>query len=57
MLTAIWKQVDEEREKGKNLDEIIQGVTADVGPKYRSLYKDFDSSIEYLVTMVHKKQT
>jgi len=37
----------------KKLVDIVSQVNAELGPKYRHLYKDFDSNSNYLVTMIN----
>lgn len=57
MLTAVWNLVKKGHAEGKKPDKILLLVNTKLGPKYRHLYKDFDSSSEYFVTMMYKKQT
>lgn len=55
MLGAVSKMVKEGHESGDKLDEILSKVNTKLEPKYKPLYKDFDSNIQYLVTMIYKK--
>jgi len=56
ILDAVWKLVKEGYDDGKKPDEILSQVSTKLGPKYRPLYKDFDSNSRYLVTMIYQKQ-
>lgn len=56
LLAAVWKLVKEGYEEGKLQDEILLQVSDMLGPKYRPLYKDFDSAIKHQVKLMHKQQ-
>ena len=55
MLKSVWSLVKKSLGNMTN-EEVLLQVKTELGPKFRSLYKDFDSSITYLVTMIIKKQ-
>jgi glyoxylase-like metal-dependent hydrolase (beta-lactamase superfamily II) len=57
VLSAVWNLVKAGHKKGKKADEILAQVREKFGPKYSSLYKDFDSNTEYFVSMMYKKQS
>tara|TARA_B110000467_G_scaffold163075_1_gene188074 strand:- start:181 stop:1227 length:1047 start_codon:yes stop_codon:yes gene_type:complete len=56
ILDAVWKLVKEGQDDGKNIDQILSQVRTELGPKYRCLYKDFDSNSKYLVTTIYQEQ-
>jgi glyoxylase-like metal-dependent hydrolase (beta-lactamase superfamily II) len=56
LLSNVWRQVKAGYEKHKNLNQILLDVSAKQDPKYRSLYKDFDSEIERHVKLMYKFQ-
>jgi glyoxylase-like metal-dependent hydrolase (beta-lactamase superfamily II) len=55
-LNKAWSLVKNGYKSGKSSSNILQQVTTQLGPKYSTMYKDFDSSIEYLVQMMYEKQ-
>jgi len=54
ILALVSALVKKGRDNGTSTDEILTQVIANLATKYRPLYEDFDSNIEYLVTMVYK---
>lgn len=56
LLAAVWKLVKKGYEGGKKQDEILSQVSDKLAPKYKSLYKDFDSAIKHQVKLIHKQQ-
>ncbi len=54
LLSGVWKQVKAGFEKDKKSSEILLDVIAKHKPKYRPLYKDFDSEIERHVKLMYK---
>jgi glyoxylase-like metal-dependent hydrolase (beta-lactamase superfamily II) len=56
LLSSVWEQVKAGNEMGKDAEEILLNVRADLGPKYRSLYKDFVSEIERHVKLMYQLQ-
>ena len=55
LLDSVWKLVKEGFEDAKKSNEILLQVSAILGPKYRPLYKDFDSQIKQHVKLMHEK--
>ena len=56
LLSIVWKQVKSDFEKGKNFNETLENIKAKLGPKYKSLYKDFNSEIKRHVNLMYKLQ-
>ena len=55
-LTAAWQQIKKSLDNGKKSSDTLLLVISKLEQEYRMQYKDFDSSIEYLVQMMYKKQ-
>ncbi|WP_286265307.1 MBL fold metallo-hydrolase [Thalassotalea atypica] len=55
-LDSVWQLVKQGHEKDKEFEEILSQVENTLGPTYKTQYKDFDTSSEYLVQMIYKKQ-
>ena len=56
LLSIVWKQVKSDFEKGKNFNETLENIKAKLEPKYKSLYKDFNSEIKRHVNLMYKLQ-
>ena len=56
LLDSVWQLVKEGYDNGTKSDDVLSQVIGELGPKFRTLYKDFDSNSEYLVQMMYKKQ-
>ena len=54
-LDAVWELVKSGHDDGMGPDSILLQVNTQLGAKYRTLYKDFDSNSGYLVQMMYKK--
>lgn len=57
LLANVQKLVKEGYKNDKKPDEITSKVTAMLGPKYRPLYKNFDSQIKEHVKQLYKEQS
>lgn len=55
-LQSVWQQVEKGRQQKLAFESILPQVIQQHSEEYRSQYKDFDASIEYLVEMVYQKQ-
>ena len=55
LLDAVWKLVKDCVKNDKKLDDTLSHVSALLGPKYQTLYKNFDWGIEQQVTQMYKK--
>jgi glyoxylase-like metal-dependent hydrolase (beta-lactamase superfamily II) len=56
LLSSVWKQVVAGYENGKKPDETLLVVRANLGPKYRPLYKDFTTEIKRHIELMYKLQ-
>jgi glyoxylase-like metal-dependent hydrolase (beta-lactamase superfamily II) len=56
LLVAVSELVQMGLEMGESSDQILTKVIASLSTKYRGLYEDFDSNIEYLVKTVYKEK-
>jgi cyclase len=56
LLSSVWKQVKTDYKNGIEPNKTLLNVSAKLGPKYRPLYKDFDSEIERHVKLMYKFQ-
>jgi hypothetical protein len=56
LLDGVWQLVKTGYEDDKKSDEILLQVSAMLGPKYRPLYKNFDSQIKLHVKLMYKRQ-
>ncbi|KGJ98445.1 MBL fold metallo-hydrolase [Thalassotalea sp. ND16A] len=56
LLDSVWKLVKEGYENNKKPDEILSHVSTMLGPKYKPLYKNFNSAIKEQVMTMYKKQ-
>ncbi|MFT5571505.1 MAG: cyclase [Cryomorphaceae bacterium] len=56
LLSSVWKKVTEGHEKDKKPNKILLDVSANLGQKYRPLYKDFYSEIERHVNLMYESQ-
>lgn len=55
LLASVWQMVKEGDKKNQKRDEILSHVTAKMGPKYRPLYKNFDSQIIEQIKFMYKR--
>lgn len=55
-LSSAWKLTENGKDNEMKFADILSLVVSQLGPKYEEQYKDFDSTIEYLVQMMYKKQ-
>jgi glyoxylase-like metal-dependent hydrolase (beta-lactamase superfamily II) len=56
LLASVWELVKKGYDNNKNPDDILSHASTLLGPKYRPLYKNFDSAIKEQVSMMFKKQ-
>jgi glyoxylase-like metal-dependent hydrolase (beta-lactamase superfamily II) len=56
LLSSVWKLVKEGHAEDKKVGEILSKVSNSLGPKYKPLYKNFDSAIKEQVMMVYNIQ-
>ena len=56
LISSVWKQVKADYGNDKKPNGTLLGVRAKLGPKYRLLYKDFDSEIERHIKLMYKLQ-
>lgn len=56
LLSSVWQGVKAGNEEGENLDDILLNIRAELGPKYRPLYKNFVSEIERHVKLMYQLQ-
>ncbi|WP_281558164.1 MBL fold metallo-hydrolase [Thalassomonas sp. RHCl1] len=56
LLAGVWKLVKDGYNKDKKQNEILSQAKAILGPKYKALYKNFDSQIKQHVKQMYKKQ-
>jgi cyclase len=54
LLDGVWKLVKEGHKGDKKPSEILSQVSTLLGPKYKPLYKNFDSDIEQHIDMIYK---
>lgn len=56
LLSSVWEQVLTDHTSGINPNEILLRVKADLAPKYKSLYQDFENEIERHVKLMYSFQ-
>ena len=56
LLSSVWEQVLTDHTFGINPNEILLRVKADLAPKYKSLYQDFENEIERHVKLMYSFQ-
>ncbi|CAM1348557.1 MBL fold metallo-hydrolase [Tenacibaculum crassostreae] len=56
LLSSVWEQVKSDYKKGKKTNETLETVKTKLGPKYKLLYKDFNSEIERHINLMYKLQ-
>ena len=56
LLSSVWEQVLTDHTSGINPNEILLRVKADLAPKYKSLYQDFENEIERHVELMYSFQ-
>ena len=56
LLSSVWEQVLTDHTSGINPNEILLRVKADLAPKYKSLYQDFETEIERYVKLMYRLQ-
>ena len=56
LLSNVWKHVKADFEKDKKPSETLLDIRAKLGPKYKLLYKNFDSEIERYIKLMYKFQ-
>nr|WP_321235285.1 MBL fold metallo-hydrolase [uncultured Psychroserpens sp.] len=56
LLSNVWEKVTSDFAKGKSSNEIIEDIKVTLGPKYKPLYKDFNSEIIRHVNLMYKLQ-
>ena len=56
LLSTIWERVTLDYKKGKKATKTLEDLRVILEPKYKLLYKDFDSEIERHVNLMYKFQ-
>ena len=56
LLSTVWKRVHTDYKNGMKFNETLLRVKADLAPKYKSLYQDFDNEIERYVKLMYSLQ-
>ena len=56
LLSTVWEQVHTDHKNGMKSNETLLRVKADLAPKYKSLYQDFDNEIERHVKLMYSLQ-
>ncbi len=56
LLSSIWKQVKSDYEEGGEPNKTLKDIKTKLNPKYKLLYKDFDSEIERHVNLMYELQ-
>ncbi|MFT0716428.1 MBL fold metallo-hydrolase [Flagellimonas lutimaris] len=56
LLSSVWEQVLTDHTSGINPNEILLRVKADLAPKYKALYQDFENEIERHVKLMYSFQ-
>jgi len=56
-LAAVWRLVKDSHQKGMKFEDMLSVVRQKFASEYSGQYKDFDSTIEYLVQMMVRNQT
>lgn len=55
LLGSVTQQISAALENGERADTIPAKVVAELHKEYKTLYRDYDNNIEYLVNMIFKK--
>ncbi|WDE02444.1 MBL fold metallo-hydrolase [Thalassomonas actiniarum] len=56
LLTGVWKLVKDGYKENKKQKEILSQANIILAPKYKALYKNFDSQLKQQVKQMYKKQ-
>ncbi|MEC7771519.1 MAG: MBL fold metallo-hydrolase [Bacteroidota bacterium] len=56
LLSTVWEQVSTDHKNGMKSNETLLRVKADLAPKYKALYQDFETEIERYVKLMYRLQ-